>query len=454
MKVQIETLGCKVNSVESESIAKLFEQRGHTIVKRGGDAVVINTCCVTAEAEAKSRQAIRRNLKNGLKVAVMGCYSQLEPEEVRETGADVVIGTAQRSSIVDLLEEALEKPTVTKSAYETVFGEQEQLKLAELKGKFEELPYGMSRTRAFIKVQDGCNGNCTYCVIPKVRGQSRSRTAKSIIEEVTKLTDYKEIVLTGIHLGQYGQDKRSNLSRLLKKVLDNTDARVRLSSIEVNEITDDLIDLFKSYPQLCRHLHIPLQSGSEAVLEMMNRRYTTAEYTAKINTLITELPDLTIGTDVIAGFPAETEVHVQEGLKFIEALPIAYMHVFQYSPRPGTIAASMTQVNPQIKKGRAARLIALSQKKNRKWRESWLNKEVEVLTEQFKDDYTTGHSKEYLKVYLEGKVKTNKIITVEVTDIFEDGVKGIIKNAADENLNVKDESDDVNLNDELIQTIE
>ena len=200
MKIQIETLGCKVNTVESESIAELFRQRGHEIVKRGADVVVINTCCVTSEAESKSRQAIRKAVKNGALTAVMGCYGQLSPDELKEIGANVVLGVGERKSIVEKVEEAVKQPREEISAFDKVFGECEKIILPDIPENFEELPHTPSKTRAFIKIQDGCDGQCTYCIIPKVRGKSRSRSLKSITKECKTLTRYKEIVLTGINL--------------------------------------------------------------------------------------------------------------------------------------------------------------------------------------------------------------------------------------------------------------
>ena len=265
MKVQIETLGCKVNNVEAESIAELFKSRGHEIVKNGAEFVIINTCCVTGEAEAKSRQAIRKALKTGAEVAVMGCYGQLAPDTLKGIGVSVIVGTSERKSIVDKVEEIFNRNNTENQTL-------------EISNKYEDLPHVPSKTRAFMKIQDGCNGKCTYCIIPKVRGKSRSRTLESIIEECKSLQDYKEIVLTGINLGQYGTDFGLSLIDAIKIVLDNTSARVRLSSVEPDEVTEELINLIKVEPRICKHLHIPVQSCSDAVLKAMHRTYTVNEF--------------------------------------------------------------------------------------------------------------------------------------------------------------------------------
>ncbi|MBR1397861.1 MAG: tRNA (N(6)-L-threonylcarbamoyladenosine(37)-C(2))-methylthiotransferase MtaB [Selenomonadaceae bacterium] len=428
MKIQIENIGCKVNMVESESIAELFQQRGHKIVKRGADVVVINTCCVTTEAEAKSRQAIRRALKNGSEVAIMGCYGQLSPDELKQMGVRVIIGTAQRQSIVDKVEAMVDEPKVELTAYDKIFGETEKVTIPELATEYEELPHTPSKTRAFIKIQDGCNGGCTYCVIPTVRGKSRSRSLESIKKECKQLSKYKEIVLTGINLGMYGKDTGSSLADAIKTVLSSTKARIRLSSINPNSMTDDIIELLRDKPRLCKHIHIPLQSGSDAVLEMMHRPYKTADFKQVVERLKSEIPKITIGTDVILGFSGETLPMFRETMKFLEEMPIDYMHVFGYSPRPGTIAAEMTQIASQKKKARVNYVISLATKKNLAYRQSLQGKKVEVLTEVKKGGYTEGYSGEYVKVYTEDDVPLNEIVKLKVVEPFKDGVLGKVDN--------------------------
>ena len=425
MKVQIETLGCKVNSVEAESIAELFRQRGHTVVKRGAEIVVINTCCVTSEAESKSRQAIRKAIKNDALVAVMGCYSQLSPEELKKIGVSVIVGVTDRQSIVDKVEAAFKAPKVELSAYEQVFGDDKKIEIPEISRNFEDLPHVPSKTRAFMKIQDGCNGACTYCIIPKVRGPERSRSLESIQRECKHLTNYKEIVITGINLGKYGTDINLKLEDAISVILENTSARIRLSSIEPNELTDDLIEFIKNEPRICRHMHIPIQSACNDVLEMMHRGYTVEYVTDFINKLKMEMPEMTIGTDVIAAFPGETEIMFRETMTCLEQLPLGYMHVFGYSPREGTIAAEMTQITSQKKKARVGRLLSLATQMNLEYRKSLQGKEAEVLTETQKEGITEGHSGEYIKIYIQSKLPSNELIKVKISEIYKDGVIGI-----------------------------
>ena len=423
MKVQIESLGCKVNSVEAESIAELFRQRGHIVVKHSAEVVVINTCCVTSEAESKSRQAIRKAIKNGAIVAVMGCYSQLSPEELRDIGVSVIVGVADRQSIAAKVEAAFKISKL--SAHEQVFGDTEQIEIPEISRNFEELPHVPSKTRAFMKIQDGCNGACTYCIIPKVRGPERSRSLESIERECKHLTAYKEIVITGINLGKYGTDINQKLEDAINVVLKNTSARIRLSSIEPNELTDDLIEFIKSEPRICRHMHIPIQSASNAVLEMMHRGYTVENVTDFISKLKRKMPEMTIGTDVIAAFPGETEEMFRQTLAHLEQLPLGYMHVFGYSPREGTIAAAMTQISSQEKKARVGQLLSLATKMNLEYRKSLQGSEAEVLTETQREGFTEGHSAEYIKVYIQSNLPPNELIKVKISEIYRDGVLGV-----------------------------
>lgn len=419
MKIQIETLGCKVNGVEAESIAELFRKRGHEIVKEGADFVIINTCCVTGEAEAKSRQAIRKALKSGAKVAVMGCYGQLAPDIIKEIGVSIIVGTSERKSIVDKVEEIFRHHNINRSTL-------------EMSNNYEDLPHVPSKTRAFVKIQDGCNGQCTYCIIPKVRGTSRSRSLDSIIEECESLQSYKEIVLTGINLGQYGSDLNLTLTDAIKAVLNNTTARVRLSSVEPDEVTEELINLIITEPRICKHLHIPVQSCSDAVLKAMHRTYTVDDFKQMVNRLHADIPTMMIGIDIILGFPTETETMFNETLTCLEELPISHFHVFGYSVRQGTPAAEMEQVSPTVKKSRVDKVLALAAEKKTAYHKNLIGSEVEVLTERARDhaegNYIEGHSSEYVKVYIKGETPLNEIIKVKLTDIFKDGIIGVVDN--------------------------
>ena len=417
MKIQIETLGCKVNSVEAESIAELFRKRGHEIVKSDAEFVIINTCCVTGEAEAKSRQAIRKALKAGAEVAVMGCYGQLAPDTLKEIGVSVIVGTSERKSIVDKVEEIYNQHNLAHQAL-------------EMSSNYEDLPHVPSKTRAFMKIQDGCNGKCTYCIIPTVRGKSRSRTLDSIIEECKSLQSYKEIVLTGINLGQYGTDFGLTLTDAIKTVLENTSARVRLSSVEPDEVTEELINLIKDEPRICKHLHIPVQSCSDAVLKAMHRTYTVNDFRQMVNLLHSDLPTMMIGIDIILGFPTETDEMFNETLNCLKELPISHFHVFGYSMRKGTPAAEMEQVPPNVKKARVDKVLTLATEKKSAYHNSLIGSEVEVLTERTKNHnegiYTEGHSGEYVKVYIKGEVPLNEIIRAKLTEVFKDGMIGVV----------------------------
>ncbi|MBR2179710.1 MAG: tRNA (N(6)-L-threonylcarbamoyladenosine(37)-C(2))-methylthiotransferase MtaB [Selenomonadaceae bacterium] len=419
MRIKIETLGCKVNGVESESIAELFRKRGHEIVKDNADVVVINTCCVTGEAEAKSRQAIRKALKAGAEVAVMGCYGQLAPDTLKEIGVSVIVGTSERKSIVNKVEEI----------YNQHKSDSQALDMSNI---YEDLPHVPSKTRAFMKIQDGCNGKCTYCIIPTVRGKSRSRSLKSIIQECQTLSDYKEIVITGINLGQYGTDLGLSLTDAIRTVLNNTSARVRLSSVEPDEVTEELINLIKDEPRICKHLHIPVQSCSDAVLKVMHRKYTVNDFKQMVNRLHDNIPTMMIGIDIILGFPSETDEMFEDTLNCLRELPISHFHVFGYSPRKGTLAAEMEQVSPIVKKARVDKILTLAAEKKSAYHDTLISSEVEVLTERtrkhFEGIYTEGHSSEYVKVYIKGEVPLNEIITVKLTEVFKDGIIGVVDN--------------------------
>ena len=417
MRVQIETLGCKVNGVEAESIAELFRERGHEIVNVGAEVVVINTCCVTGEAEAKSRQAIRKALKSGAEVAVMGCYGQLDPQTLKEIGVSVIVGTSERKSIVDKVEDMYNQ----RNAGHQILG---------ISNSYEDLPHIPSKTRAFMKIQDGCNGKCTYCIIPTVRGKSRSRTLESIIEECNSLQNYKEIVLTGINLGQYGTDLGLSLTDAIKTVLDNTSARLRLSSVEPDEVTEELIKLIKDEPRICKHLHIPVQSCSDAVLKAMHRTYSVNDFKHIVNRFHDDIPAMMIGIDIILGFPTETDEMFNETLNCLKELPISHFHVFGYSPRKGTPAAELEQVSPIVKKARVDKMLNLATEKKSAYHDSLIGSDVEVLTERTRNYsegiYTEGHSSEYVKVYIEGEVPLNEIVKVRLTNTYKNGMIGIV----------------------------
>lgn len=334
------TLGCKVNQTESEALAQLFHNNGYVVVDSSekADVVVVNTCTVTNTGDAKSRQIIRRMIKAhpDAFVVVMGCYAQTAPGEVLEIeGVDLVLGTQDRGKILDLIEQVRQEQK-PQSQVRTIWDAKE----------FEELPLmeGESRTRATLKIQEGCNKFCTYCIIPYARGPVRSRKHENAIAEAKKLVEagYKEIVLTGIHTGSYGEDSAEdwNLAHLVKELANIPGLnRLRLSSIEPMEFTPELIEVILSSPAVCSHLHIPLQCGSDAILERMKRPYTTQEFKELVDEFNQKLPGIAITTDVIVGFPGETEQDFQESLEFIRTCHFAGIHAFPYSKRKGTPAA-------------------------------------------------------------------------------------------------------------------
>ncbi|WP_041423861.1 tRNA (N(6)-L-threonylcarbamoyladenosine(37)-C(2))-methylthiotransferase MtaB [Thermosediminibacter oceani] len=383
-KVAFYTLGCKVNQYESDAMAELFKNRGYELVGFDdvADVYVINTCTVTNEGARKSRQIIRKAARRNPEatIAVVGCYAQLEAEEVsRIPGVDVVVGTKDRHKIVDLVEQAgknNEKIIEVEDIMQT--------------RNFEEIAFRghRQRTRAFLKIQEGCNMFCSYCIIPYVRGPVRSRTLESIIREAENLAGdgFKEIVLTGIHLGLYGADFKGGPT--LYDVIERLSRiegikRIRLSSIEAMELSDDLIKKLASLDNFCHHFHIPLQSGSDRILKLMNRRYTTAEFEERLRFIRDIMPDVGITTDVIVGFPGETDEDFEITRKFIERAAFSRLHVFKFSPRKGTPAAEMPdQIPGPVKESRSRELIRLSRRLERDFRDGLTGKVLDVLFEE------------------------------------------------------------------------
>ncbi|CAA7603480.1 Methylthiotransferase N-terminal domain protein [Acididesulfobacillus acetoxydans] len=401
--VRLVTLGCKVNQTESEAVAQIFRDAGYQVRREDGPAevVVINTCTVTNSGDSKSRQTIRRMIKAypGSFVIVMGCYAQTSPGEVLKIeGVDLVVGTQDRGRILELMEavRAARKP---RSAVHDIGSAKD----------FEELPLleGESRTRATLKIEDGCNQFCTYCIIPYARGPVRSRRPENVLAEARKLVSagYKEIVVTGIHTGAYGRDLTENwdLARLVEGLGEIPGLRrLRLSSIEPVEFTSGLIETIRESKVVCRHLHIPLQSGSETVLRRMHRPYTPADYKRLLERLREAMPGLAITTDVIVGFPGETEEDWQEALTFVESCGFAGIHVFPYSRREGTPAARYPgQISHRVKQRRAREMLALARAGRERYKRAFVGKTVEVLLETVDADGSAfGHSGNYLGVRL------------------------------------------------------
>lgn len=422
--VAFHTLGCKVNTYESNAMLKIFNEAGYQEVdfKQVADVYVINTCTVTNTGDSKSRQMIRKAIRKNPKatICVVGCYSQTAPEEIEKIeGVGVVLGTQYRSDIVKYVDEHLETG-------EMVIKVDNVMNLR----KFEDLNIDrFKNTRAFLKIQDGCNNFCTYCIIPYARGRVRSRQKESVLNQAQRLVDngYVEIVLTGIHTAGYGEDldDYSFYELLVDLVKIKGIKRLRISSIETSQISDEIIDLIGSNEIIVDHLHVPLQAGSDATLKRMNRKYTTAEYLEKINKIRSYLPNIAFTTDVIVGFPGETDEEFEETYNFIKQVNYSELHVFPYSPRKNTPAAKMKgQVNDQIKHERANRLLQLSKELNHEFALKQIGKTLKVLFEKRDGEYLIGHAGDYLKV----KVKTadnliGEIVTIKI-DKYDEILEG------------------------------
>lgn len=424
--VAFHTLGCKVNTYESNAMLKIFNEAGYQEVdfKQVADVYVINTCTVTNTGDSKSRQMIRKAIRKNPNavICVVGCYSQTAPEEIEKIeGVGVILGTQYRSEIVKYVDAYLETG-------EMIVKVDNVMNLR----KFEDLNIDrFKNTRAFLKIQDGCNNFCTYCIIPYARGRVRSRQKDSVLAQAQRLVDngYVEIVLTGIHTAGYGEDLEdySFYDLLVDLVKIKGLKRLRISSIETSQISDEIIDLIGSNEIIVDHLHVPLQAGSDATLKRMNRKYTTKQYLEKINKIRSYLPNIAFTTDVIVGFPGETDEEFEETYNFIKKVNYSELHVFPYSPRKNTPAAKMkNQVNDQVKHERANRLLQLSKELNHDFALQQIGKVLKVLFEKRDGDYLIGHAGDYLKV----KVKTaddliGEIIEVKV-DKFDEILEGSV----------------------------
>lgn len=402
MKVKFITLGCKTNFYESQALSEMFRAAGYTVIEKGAaDIYIVNTCAVTGMGAQKSRQQIHRIKKQSPDaiVAVMGCYAQTEPEKLRESAdIDVLIGTAKRSEIIRLVEEAL---AGRKTILHTDIMKEH---------KFEELclAASQSRIRATVKIEDGCSNFCTYCIIPYARGPVRSRNIDKIAEEVQLLAknNFVEVVLTGIHIGSYGKDIKENIGLIdvLERVCGVPGIkRVRLGSIEPVVITESFVSRAKKLKNLCPQFHLSLQSGCSETLARMKRRYTAEEYMQAVKLLRDNFEDASITTDVMVGFPGETDEEFQESYDFCKTVGFMQMHIFKYSPRKGTAAAEMKeQISEQAKEERSQKLIALGEEMKRTFYDSYRGRCVEVLAEtRTKDGRFHATLANYMDVYIE-----------------------------------------------------
>lgn len=423
--VAFHTLGCKVNHYETEAIWQLFQEAGYerTDFEKTADVYIINTCTVTNTGDKKSRQIIRRAVRKNpdAVVCVTGCYAQTSPAEVLNIpGVDIVVGTQDRVKLLGYIEQF-------KSERQPINGVGNIMK-ARI---FEELdvPAFTDRTRASLKIQEGCNNFCTFCIIPWARGLLRSRDPEDVIIQAQQLVNagYKEIVLTGIHTGGYGEDmKEYNFAKLLRELDEKVVGlkRIRISSIEASQITDEVIEVLDQSEKIVRHLHIPLQSGSNSVLKRMRRKYTTEFFVERLNRLKEALPGLAVTSDVIVGFPGETEEEFIETYNLIRDNKFSELHVFPYSKRTGTPAARMeVQVDEDVKNDRVHRLIELSDQLAKEYASAYEGDVLEVIPEeQFKEDTRNdtnlyvGYSDNYLKVVFPGTENMlGKIVKVKIT---------------------------------------
>ena len=424
-KVAFYTLGCKVNQYETEAMLELFEKEGYEKAETEdyADVYVINTCTVTHMSDRKSRQYIRRMKKKNPDaiIAVVGCYSQVSPEEILSIDeVNLVMGTNDRKKIVEevkKIDASRKVSTVDDIMKVKAF---EEIEINKTNGK----------TRAFMKIQDGCDRYCSYCIIPYARGRVRSRDLESIVKEVENLASngYKEVVLTGIHVASYGKDIKDSDIKLLDVIKQINDIegieRIRLSSVEPILFTDEFVEAVSTMDKVCPHYHLSLQSGCDETLKRMKRRYTTEEYKAIVDRLRAAIPNVSITTDVIVGFPGETNEEFDKTYEFLKDIELTHMHVFKYSPRKGTPAATMeNQVDPSTKHDRSEKLLQLNEENFNKFGQKMLDKEFNVLFEQ-----KVGDNKyEGLKVIVESDNDiSEQILKVKIKDVKNEFLEGIL----------------------------
>ena len=421
MTFAIHTFGCKVNIYESEYVINLMQANGYKMVDFNNDAdiYIINTCSVTNAADKKDRKLIhatRNNHKDKI-LLVMGCFSQLNPNAI---DADIVLGNKHKSKIIELINEYKKN-------------KQKIVKVEDITDtNFEDMYINrfVEHTRAFVKIQDGCNAFCAYCTIPYARGNLRSKDFNKVISEVTELVNngYKEIVLTGIHTGRYGKEQNTNLEKLLKELVKIEGLlRIRLSSIEINEITDGIIELIKNNPIMAKHLHIPLQSGSNEILSLMNRKYKKEYFIDRVSYIRKEIPDISITTDLIVGFPGETEEYFKETIDTLNIINFTKIHTFPYSKRNGTVAASMlNQIDGNIKKCRVKEVITLSDKNEEEFYKSKVGNTYDGIIENRKDGKNIVITTNYIPVEVSDNIPFNSIVNIQITDVSTGKVLGKI----------------------------
>ncbi len=420
MKFKIITFGCKVNSYESEYIKEQMEQEGYKLDEEKPDIIIVNTCSVTNVADNKSMKAIRSIKKNNPNsiIVVCGCSVEHNKETYKNMSIDVLIGNRDKSILVKQIKQYIKNKKKITDLYEGRDSTFENMSVTKFSDK----------TRAFVKIQDGCDNFCTYCIIPYVRGSVRSKDFNEAVDEIKNLVamGHQEIVFTGIDTGSYGKNTNHDLVDLIKEIskIENL-KRIRISSIEITSIDDRFIEELKTNPKVCGHLHVSLQSGSKRILKLMNRKYTKEEYLAKIQKLRKARPNINLTTDVIVGFPGETEEDFLECVDFCKKCEFSKIHVFPYSKREGTAAAKMdNQLDNSIKKERARRLIKIDEELQLNYNKKFLNEQVNVLIEEVKDKKSIGHTENYLKVIINEPLLENKCYDVLITDVKVESITG------------------------------
>ena len=424
-KVAFYTLGCKVNQYETNAMEQQFKNCGYDIVKNTeiADIYVINTCTVTNVAERKSRQMLRRvkEINENSILIVCGCYAQVAEKELEQIPEiDIILGINEKNKIVEIVEKYIKsKDAETLEQVSDVASQKEFL-------DFGDVTY-TEKNRAVVKVQDGCNMFCTYCLIPYARGRIRSRKIESVVSEITQIakTGIKEVVITGIHVESYGKDfddisdKKIRLIDLLEAInkIDGIE-RIRLSSLEPNVIDEEFIQRLFKLNKICDHFHLSLQSGCDSTLKRMNRKYTTQTYKKAVQLLRENYPEVKLTTDVIVGFPGETNEEFDSTYKFLKEIKFYRMHVFKYSKRRGTPAEKMpNQVDGNIKEQRSRTLIQLSNECENSYNESYMGKNVKVLFEEFEDGYFRGHTTNYMMVNVKGEAKDEKTFVNQILNV-------------------------------------
>lgn len=412
--VGILTLGCKVNTYESEYLVHVLKEAGYVILDFNDicDVYIINTCTVTNTSDIKSRKMIRKAIRRNPDACVvaMGCFIEAN-KEFSIPGLDIVLGNRDKSKIVELLEAWFSKRGEIRRLYHNLPLEFEDMYIEEFPG----------RTRAFVKIQDGCENFCSYCIIPYVRGKCRSKKSDVVVREITNLVKngYQEVVLTGIHTGNYGVDLDTSFAELLEMIVKIQGLkRLRISSIEITELTEDVLDVISRYDVIVNHMHIPLQAGSNHVLKLMNRKYDLDYYFNKIKEIRMVRPNMAITTDVIVGFPGESEEDFLETIDTCKKVGFTKIHVFPYSERKGTNAMELpNHIDGNVKKDRARRLLLLSKELESNYYESFVGREVEVLVEEVKCGKCYGHTGNYLHVEFVGDVLPNTFVKVKIKEV-------------------------------------